>query len=72
MAVQVYHFRVTYEECGNRIWRDIAASSNYTLADLGCAILAAFGTLAYHLFEMSFKGETNLIREGYEECRDGY
>lgn len=39
---------------------------------LGCAILAAFGTLAYHLFEMSFKGETNLIREGYEECRDGY
>ena len=42
------------------------------LADLDCAILAAFGTLAYHLFEMSFKGETNLIREGYEECRDGY
>ena len=50
MAVQVYNFRVTYEECDNRIWRDIAASSNYTFSDLGCGILAAFGPLAYHLF----------------------
>lgn len=70
MAVQVYNFRVTYEECGNRIWRDIAASSNYTLADLGCAILATFGTLAYHLFEMSFKGVTYFLSE--KEIPDTY
>ncbi len=63
MAVQVYNFRVTYEGCDNRIWRDIAVSSNYRLADIGYAVLATFETLAYHLFEMKFKDTRFVLTE---------
>ena len=63
MAVQVYNFKVTYEGCDNRIRRDIAVSSNYRLADIGCAILATFDTRAYHLFEMKFKDMNFVLSE---------
>ncbi len=63
MAAQVYNFRVTYENCDNRIWRDIAVSSNYLLADIGYAVLATFETLAYHLFEMTFKDTKFVLTE---------
>lgn len=63
MAVQVYKFKVTYDGCDNRIWRDIAVSSNYRLADLGYAVLATFDTRAYHLFEMKFRDVNFVLSE---------
>jgi hypothetical protein len=63
MAVQIYTFKITYADCDNKIWRIAAVSSNYTLANLGYMILASFDTMAYHLFEMKFKGTTYFLTE---------
>lgn len=63
MAVQIYTFKVTYADCDNRIWRTAAVSSNYTLAELGYMVLATFDTMAYHLFEMKYKGTTFFLTE---------
>ena len=63
MAVQIYTFKITYADCDNKIWRIAAVSSNYTLAKLGYMILASFDTMAYHLFEMKFKGTTYFLTE---------
>lgn len=63
MAVQLYTFKITYADCDNKIWRIAAVSSNYTLAKLGYMILASFDTMAYHLFEMKFKGTTYFLTE---------
>lgn len=35
MATKIYTFKITYADCGDKIWRIAAVSSNYTLADLG-------------------------------------
>lgn len=56
MAAKVYTFHICYEGLENKIWRDIEVSSNYRLDQLGYVILAAFDTLAYHLFHFSYKG----------------
>ncbi len=50
MAVQVYTFKITYEGCNNKIWRNFEVSSNYNLAKLGYMVLASFDTKAYHFF----------------------
>ena len=63
MAVQIYTFKITYADCDNKIWRIAAVSSNYSLAKLGYMILASFDTMAYHLFEMKFKGTTYFLTE---------
>ena len=63
MAVQIYTFKITYADCDNKIWRIAAVSSNYTLAKLGYMILASFDTMAYHLFEMKFKGTKYFLTE---------
>lgn len=63
MAVQIYTFKITYADCDNKIWRIAVVSSNYTLAKLGYMILASFDTMAYHLFEMKFKGTTYFLTE---------
>ncbi len=63
MAVQIYTFKVTYADCDNKIWRTTAVSSNYTLAELGYMVLATFDTMAYHLFEMKYKGTTFFLTE---------
>lgn len=63
MAVQIYTFKITYADCDNRIWRTAAVSSNYTLAELGYMVLATFDTMAYHLFEMKYKGTTFFLTE---------
>lgn len=55
MAVQVYTFHITYEGLENVIWRDVEVSSNYRLDQLGYVVLAAFDTLAYHLFQFDYK-----------------
>ena len=57
MATKVYTFQVAYEGLEDKIWRKIAVSSNYRLDQLGYAILAAFDTMAYHLFEFHYDGE---------------
>lgn len=57
MATKVYTFHITYEGLEDKIWRKIAISSNYRLDQLGYAILAAFDTMAYHLFEFHYDGE---------------
>ena len=57
MATIVYTFHITYEGLEDQIWRKVAVSSNYRLDRLGYAILAAFDTMAYHLFEFNYDGE---------------
>ena len=57
MATKVYTFHITYEGLEDKIWRKVAVSSNYRLDQLGYAILAAFDTMAYHLFEFNYDGE---------------
>ena len=56
MAVQVYTFHITYEGLAEKIWRKAEVSSNYRLDRLGYMVLAAFDTMAYHLFEFYYKG----------------
>lgn len=63
MAAQVYTFKITYEDCDNRIWRVAAVSSNYTLEQLSYLVLATFDTMAYHLFEMKYKGTRYFLTE---------
>ena len=55
MATQVYTFHITYEGLEDEIWRKIDVSSNYRLDQLGYTVLAAFDTMAYHLFEFYYK-----------------
>ena len=57
IATKVYTFHITYEGLEDKIWRKVAVSSNYWLDQLGYAILAAFDTMAYHLFEFYYDGE---------------
>ena len=51
MATKVYTFHIAYEGLEDRIWRKAEVSSNYRLDQLGYMVLAAFDTMAYHLFE---------------------
>ena len=55
MAAKVYTFHIVYKGLEEKIWRNIAVSSNYRLDQLGYAVLAAFDTMAYHLFEFHYK-----------------
>ena len=57
MKAQVYRFRIEYAGYGDSINRTVEVSSNYTLAELGYLILAAFDTLAYHAFYIDCAGE---------------
>ena len=54
MATKVYTFHITYEGMEEKIWRKVEVSSNYRLDQLGYMVLAAFDTLAYHLFEFYY------------------
>lgn len=55
MSAKVYTFHISYEGLAEKIWRNIAVPSNYRLDQLGYAVLAAFDTMAYHLFEFHYK-----------------
>ena len=72
MATKVYTFQVTYESLEDKIWRKIAVSSNYRFDQLGYAILAAFDTMAYHLFKFYYEGERFEIpnEDAFEEQID--
>ena len=52
---EVYTLKITYQGCENKIWREAQISSNAFLADVGYMILATFDTLAYHLFNISYR-----------------
>ena len=54
MAAKVYTFHIAYEGLEEKIWRKVEVSSNYRLDQLGYMVLAAFDTLAYHLFEFYY------------------
>lgn len=54
MAAKVYTFHIVYEGLEEKIWRKVEVSSNYRLDQLGYMILAAFDTMAYHLFEIFY------------------
>lgn len=54
MAAKVYTVLITYEGLEDRIWRKVEVSSNYRLDQLGYMVLAAFDTMAYHLFEFFY------------------
>jgi len=65
---EIYTFRITYEGLEKKIWREVQASSNYRLDQLGYVVLAAFDTMAYHLFSMEYKGKVyELPGEDIEE-----
>ena len=57
MAAKVFTFHIVYEGLEEKIWRNIAVSSNYRLDQLGYAVLAAFDTMAYHLFEFHYNDD---------------
>ena len=57
MTVDVYTIKITYADCGGKIWRTAQIPPQYTLAEVGYMVQAAFGMLAEHLFEMSRKNK---------------
>ena len=68
MSAKVYTFHIGYEGLGEKIWRNIAVSSNYRLDQLGYTVLAAFDTMAYHLFEFYYKdGRFEIPNEDADE-----
>lgn len=50
----VYTLKITYADCGNKIWREAQISENAYLSQLGYMVLATFDTKAYHLFSISY------------------
>ena len=57
MATQVFTFHMAYAGLEDRIWRDVEVSSKMRLDQLGYVVLATFDTMAYHLFEIEFRGK---------------
>ena len=55
MKAQIYRFKITYDGYEEILKRTVDVSSNYLLSRLGYLVLASFDTLAYHLFEMSYR-----------------
>ena len=57
MKAQIYRFKMEYVGYEDKINRVVDVSSNFTMAKLGYSVLAAFDTLANHLFGMTYKGK---------------
>lgn len=57
MATEVYTFLISYEGLEDKIWRKAQVSSNNRLDQLGYLVLAAFDTMANHLFEFEYDGQ---------------
>lgn len=58
MTAKVYTFHIAYAGMEAQLWRDVEVSSKYRLDQLGYLVLATFDTMAYHLFEIEYRGET--------------
>lgn len=54
----VYTLKIKFIGCDDKIWREAQISSNAHLCDLGYMIFATFDTMAYHLFNITYKGVT--------------
>ena len=63
----VYTLKIKYAGCEDKIWREAQISSNAHLCDLGYMILATFDTMAYHLFNITYKGVTYELPSDEEE-----
>lgn len=63
----VYTLKIKYFGCEDKIWRVAQISSNAHLCDLGYMILATFDTMAYHLFNITYKGVTYDLPSDEEE-----
>ena len=61
MATRVFTFHIAYSGLDDRIWRDVEVSSKMRLDQLGYVVLATFDTMAYHLFEIVFRGRSYMI-----------
>lgn len=71
MAVKVYTFHITYEGLEDIIWRKAEVSSNYRLDQLGYTVLAAFDTMAYHLFSFCLDDRYYEFPDGENGFSDG-
>ena len=67
---KVYTLKIKYVGCEDIIWREAEISSNAHLCDLGYMILATFDTMAYHLFNITYKGVTYELPSDEEEILD--
>lgn len=56
MKAQLYKFKIEYEGFEKTVWRSVQVSSNYLLSKVGYLVLAAFDTLANHLFYIEHEG----------------
>ena len=65
--VSVCTIKIRYVGCEDKIWRVAQISSNAHLCDLGYMILATFDTMAYHLFNITYKGVTYELLSDEEE-----
>lgn len=54
---KVLIFRIGIEGSENKIWREIEIPSRRTVADLAYTILASFNSLAYHLYDITYKNK---------------
>ena len=66
----VYTLKIKYAGCEDKIWREAQISSNAHLCDLGYMILATFDTMAYHLFNITYKGITYELPSDEEEITE--
>jgi len=62
--------KIKYVGCDDKIWREAQISSNAHLCDLGYMILATFDTMAYHLFNISYKGVTYELPSDEDEISE--
>ena len=77
MKAQIYRLKITYDGYEKILNRTVDVSSNFTMAKLGYLVIAAFDTLAYHLFYLRFNGrryeletDDNFRSIGMEEMTD--
>ena len=63
--------KIKYIGCEDKLWREAQISSNAHLCDLGYMILATFDTMAYHLFNITYKGVTYELPSDEEEVAEG-
>lgn len=54
--MKVLMFKVEINGLKNKIWRVIEVTDKMTVEDLAYSILASFNSLAYHLYNITYKG----------------
>lgn len=52
---EVLTFRIGIEGLEDKIWREIEIPARRTVADLAYTILASFNSLAYHLYDITYR-----------------